>query len=72
MSECKCFTQELRVMTWKKKEHWYEGTSFAPLYRGSETIVIHAETLEELEIKKNQVRESFQKRYPQLDVEVWT
>ena len=72
MSECKCFTQELQVMIWKKKEHWYEGWAWAPLFKGSETIVVHGDSLEELVNKKNEVKEAFQKRYPGLDIEVWT
>lgn len=71
MSDCKCITQEIRIVTWKKKEHWYEGTSFFPLYRGSEKMIIHADSIEELESKRNEVLEIFKKKYPERDVEVW-
>lgn len=71
LSECNCLTQKVEVHVWKKRTHWYEGNSFFPLYMGSEIITIHANTIEELGIKKNEILSAFQKKYPDKTVQVW-
>lgn len=69
---CNCITQKVTIMRWKKEKNWKDNFPIFGTggYEGETYFTLHANSIEELEQKKDEIKSVFERKYPTQNIEV--